>query len=187
MLNLEGLVSSLPKGVKEGVSWHGLGAPLLKADHRLSESEILFTKITDDSIQARVDELVARSQAGEVAVEAEVEASDFEPLADEIVYDDFAKLDLRIGTVTVAEAVPKSKKLIRTEVDLGFETRQILAGVAQHMSPEDLLGKTVVVVANLAPRKLFGFESQGMLLMAENREGTLVPVRGDSEAGSTVR
>ena len=111
----------------------------------------------------------------------------YEALLDTIVYDDFAKLDLRIGVVTAAEAVPKSKKLLRTEVDLGFETRQILAGVAQHFGPENLIGKRVVVVANLAPRKLFGLESQGMLLMAENREGALVPVIGESEAGSVVR
>ncbi len=86
----------------------------------------------------------------------------------------------------VAERVKKSKKLIRCEVDLGFETRQILAGVAEHMTPEELLGKNVIVVTNLAPRKMVGLESQGMLLMAEDRSGKLVPVSAESEPGSTV-
>ena len=103
-----------------------------------------------------------------------------------ITYDDFAKLDFRVGRVTHAEKVKKSKKLIRCEVDLGFETRQILAGVAQQMSPADLIGKDVIVVANLAPRKMAGLESQGMLLMAENRAGELVMLMAASEPGSTV-
>ncbi len=104
-------------------------------------------------------------------------------MKDTIVYDDFAKLDLRVGQVKVAERVKKSKKLIRCEVDLGFETRQILAGVAEHMTPEDLVGKKVIVVTNLAPRKMVGLESQGMLLMAEDRSGQLVPVSRRQRAG----
>ena len=96
------------------------------------------------------------------------------------------KMDLRVGTVLEAEAVPKSKKLIRTVVDLGFEKRQILAGVAQHFEPTDLVGKNVVVVANLAPRKMMGLESQGMILMAEDREGKLSMVSSGSEPGSSV-
>lgn len=101
-------------------------------------------------------------------------------------FDDFMKMDLRVGRVVEAEAVPKSKKLIRTVVDLGFEKRQILAGVAQHYTPEELMGKQVVVVANLAPRKMMGLESQGMILMAEDREGALSMVSSESEPGSSV-
>jgi len=111
----------------------------------------------------------------------------YAPAKDEISYDDFARLDLRTGVVTVAEAVPKADKLLRLEVDLGYETRQILAGVAEQYAPDELVGRRVVVVANLAPRKLRGLESQGMLLMAEDRDGRLAPVGADAEAGSVVR
>jgi methionyl-tRNA synthetase len=111
----------------------------------------------------------------------------WEPLKAEITYDDFAKLDLRVGTVRVAERLPKSDKLLRLEVDLGFEQRQILAGVAQQLAPDDLIGRKVVVVANLAPRTLRGFESQGMLLMAEDRDGRLRPMTTDGEEGATIR
>ncbi|MCA9712921.1 MAG: methionine--tRNA ligase, partial [Myxococcales bacterium] len=93
---------------------------------------------------------------------------------------------LRVGVVVEVEPVPKSKKLLRCQVDLGLETRQILAGVAQHLSPEQLRGQRVVVVANLAPRTMMGLQSHGMLLMAEDREGRLVPVAAPSEPGSTV-
>src|SRR5690606_35963008 len=98
-----------------------------------------------------------------------------------------AKLDLRVGTVRAAEPVPKSDKLLRLEVDLGYERRQVLAGVAKHMAPEALVGRKVVMVANLKPRKLFGLESQGMLLMAEDRDGRLTPVATDGEDGAVVR
>ena len=94
-------------------------------------------------------------------------------------------MDLRVARVLEAERVPKAK-LIRTIVDLGFEKRQILAGVAEHLSPESLVGKQVRVVANLAPRKMMGLESQGMILMAEDREGQLNLVSSDSEPGSSV-
>ena len=102
------------------------------------------------------------------------------------MYDDFAKLDLRMGTIKVAEKVPKADKLLRLEIDLGFEQRQILSGVAEQMKPEELVGKRVVVVANLKPRKLRGFESQGMVLMAEDRDGRLALIESDGEDGAPV-
>src|SRR5262249_42474157 len=103
-----------------------------------------------------------------------------------IEFADFEKLDLRVGLVLSAEPVPKSKKLLRCQVDLGYETRQVLAGVAEHLKPEQVTGTKVVVGANLAPRKMLGLESQGMLLMAKNRDGKLVPVTTDGELGATV-
>jgi len=103
-----------------------------------------------------------------------------------IVYDDFAKMDLRVGCIISAEPVPKSKRLLKLQVDIGYETRQILSGVAEHFSPENMLGRSVVVVANLAPRKMMGLESQGMLLMAEDREGKLNLATSESEPGSIV-
>ena len=107
----------------------------------------------------------------------------------EIVYDDFGKLDLRIGTITTAEKVEKADKLLKLQVDLGFETRTIVSGIAQHFSPESLLNKQVIVVANLAPRKMRGIESQGMILTAEQPDGKLILVNPDTitENGSTVR
>ena len=91
----------------------------------------------------------------------------------EIVYDDFAKLDLRVGTIVAAEKVPKADKLLKLQVDLGFETRTIVSGIAEHFKPEDITGKQVVVVANLAPRKMRGIESNGMILMAGDKAGKL--------------
>lgn len=108
-----------------------------------------------------------------------------------INYDDFAKVKLRVGEIRVAEVVPKSKKLLRLEVDLGpsIGTRQILAGIQQHYQPEVLLGRKIVVVANLEPAKLAGLESQGMLLAASNADNSKLSLidPGDIEAGSEVR
>jgi methionyl-tRNA synthetase len=104
----------------------------------------------------------------------EVPAQPKEPVAkDPIVYDDFAKLDLRVGTIVSAGKVEKADKLLKLEVDLGTEQRTIVSGIAQHFNPADIVGKQVVVVANLAPRKMRGIESNGMILMAEDKEGKL--------------
>lgn len=91
----------------------------------------------------------------------------------EIVYDDFAKLDLRVGTVTTCEKVEKADKLLKLTIDLGSETRTIVSGIALHYKPEEMIGKQVVVVVNLAPRKMKGIESQGMVLTAEDKDGKL--------------
>ena len=109
-------------------------------------------------------------------------------LQPEIQYDDFAKLDLRIGTVTAAEKVPKADKLLKLNVDLGFEQRTIVSGIAESFSPEEVVGKKVTVLVNLAPRNLRGTESQGMILMTNNAEGKLVFVNPDSDVsnGETI-
>jgi len=184
MLNLENVRPSTPEGTPGTIGWEAAGLALLTEGHALGEAEILFEKIEDDAIQAQLDKLEARA----AAAEAGQEGPPYEPLSDEIQYPDFAKLDFRVGRVTVAEPIEKADKLLRVEVDLGFETRQVLAGVAKHLKPEELLGKHVIVVANLAPRTMMGLESQGMLLMAEDREGNLTPVlAGDGEPGAVVR
>jgi methionyl-tRNA synthetase len=110
-------------------------------------------------------------------------------LKSEIVYDDFGKLDLRTGTIISAEKVEKADKLLKLKVDLGFETRTIVSGIAQHFTPDSLLNKQVIVVANLAPRKMRGIESQGMILTAEQPDGKLILVNPDDLTvnGSTVR
>lgn len=91
----------------------------------------------------------------------------------EIVFDDFAKIDLKVGTIVSAEKVEKADKLLKLQVDLGFETRTIVSGIALHFKPEDIVGKQATVVVNLAPRKMRGIESQGMILMAEDANGKL--------------
>ncbi len=182
MLKLDGVRSSIPGGEAGSIGWDDAAKPLLPDCHTLGEAGILFTKIEDDVIEAQKAKLGAASDG-----EAEEEAAPFEPVKDTIQYDDFAKLDFRMGTIVEAEEMPKSKKLVKTVVDLGFEKRQILAGIKEHFAPEDLIGKRVAVVANLAPRKMMGTESQGMILMAEDREGALFLMGSEGENGSVIR
>ncbi len=181
ILRLDGVRESAPGGQGE-LGWSDAGRPLLTAGAALGTPEILVSKVADEAIDAQRQLLETR--AAEAA--ASVEEAPYAPVRETISFDDFVKLDMRVGVVKLAERVKKSKKLIRCEVDLGFETRQVLAGVAEHMSAEDLLGKTVIVVVNLAPRKMVGLESQGMLLMAEDRAGALAMLTTDHEPGSTV-
>ncbi len=198
MLRMQGVRPSVPAesgsdfdsdfGMDRGegdIGWDDAGKPLLPAGHRLGDPEILFRKVEDEQIEEQLEKL--RRRSAEAESDRESVEKPYEKAKDTIEFDDFARLDFRVGIIEVAERVEKSDKLIRTEVDLGFEKRQILAGVAEHMAPEDLIGQKVIVAANLAPRKLFGLESQGMLLMAENREGALALVSTDSEAGAVVR
>ncbi|MEM1125316.1 MAG: methionine--tRNA ligase [Bacteroidota bacterium] len=180
MLRLTDVRSSLP-GASGGRGWSDAGMSLLEAGHTLGTPSILFEKIDDEVIAEQMAKL-----GGAEEVE-EVPEAPYEALRPEIVFDDFLKPDLRVGRVLVAEPVKKSKKLLRLEIDLGVERRQILSGVAQHMAPEDLVGTSVVVVANLAPRKMMGLESQGMVLFAEDRDGALRPVTTTGEPGAVVR
>ena len=153
---------------------------MLPTGHTLGTIGILFQKVEDETIAGQRAKLAAK-------VPAEPPPNTpFHPMGDAITYDDFAKLDLRVGLVKSCERVKKSKKLLRCEVDIGIETRQILAGVALHIQPEDLVGRRVIVVANLAPRMMMGLESHGMLLMATDRRETISPVLASAEAGSVV-
>lgn len=180
-LRLEGLRSSEAGGATGPLGWDAAARPLLAAGHQLGEAEILFSKLEDAVIEEQTSVLQARANP------VSSQGKPWAPAGDAIEFDDFAKLDLRVGVVTEADKVPKSKKLIRCQVDLGFEQRQILAGVAEHLSPEELVGRRVLVVANLKPRKMLGLDSQGMLLMAEDRDGKLVPATAESEPGATVK
>ena len=116
------------------------------------------------------------------------ESKDVATLKSTIQYDDFAKLDLRIGTIISAEKVEKADKLLKLQIDLGFETRTVISGIALHFKPEEIVGKQVTVVANLAPRKMRGIESNGMILMAEDQGGKLKFIAPDVETtnGSSV-
>jgi methionyl-tRNA synthetase len=111
----------------------------------------------------------------------------YAPAGAEIGIDQFTPLDLRVGKILAADPHPNADKLLRFDVDLGYETRQVLSGVREHVTPEEMLGKHVVVVANLAPRTIRGLESRGMILYAENRDGRLMPVETDGEPGAIVK
>lgn len=146
---------------------------LLPATHQIGKGELLFSKIEDATIQLQLDKLEASKKANEAANKV------VEPQKEEITFDDFTKLDLRVGTILEAEKMPKAKKLLVLKVDTGIDVRTIVSGIAEHFKPEDVIGKKVTVLANLAPRKLRGVESQGMILMTENAEGALVFVNPD--------
>ena len=166
------------KVVEKMLDWENAGkTKLLSVGYSLRAPELLFRKVEDAVIEAQVTKLKANSLFTPSAAQPDEESAAGQaspaPLKDEIVYDDFAKLDLRVGVVRSAAKVPKADKLLQLEVDLGFETRTILSGIAMHFSPEEVVGRQVVVVANLAPRKMRGVESKGMILMAEDADGSL--------------
>ncbi len=148
--------------------WTDAGKPDLVAPGTvLAESPLLFEKIEDSVIAAQIEKLhKAREQNM-------LESKSVPEVKPDIQYDDFAKMDIRIATILEAEAVPKSKKLLKLKVDIGLETRTVLSGISEHFKPEEIVGKKVLYLANLAPRKMMGMESQGMILMAEDRNGSL--------------
>ena len=187
MLNLTGVRSSTPDDdPADALGWDDAAEPLLEAGHTLGEPEILFEKIEDETIAAQVEKL--RDRAAESDSDSTTDTDmDYDALKDDISFDDFMEMDLRVGTVTTAEPVPDADTLLRLEVDLGFEERQILAGVAEHMTPDEITDTQVVVVANMPPKEMFGLDSEGMVLMAEEPDGSLVPVTTDAENGSIVR
>jgi methionyl-tRNA synthetase len=134
--------------------------------HQLNPAELLYRNVEDEEIAKEIERLKKPTKV-------EVSASAVKPLKSEIVYDDFAKLDIRVGTVLTAEKMEKSDKLLKLTVDTGVDKRTILSGIAKHFSPEQMIGKQVTLIANLAPRKMMGIESQGMILMAEDADGKL--------------
>ena len=165
-----------------GRTWDQAGGDLLPEGHALGPAALLFEKIEDEVIERQLKKLQQKASA---VVAAEKPAV---PLKPEVTFDDFSKLDLRVGTVTAAEKMPKSNKLLKLSIDSGLGMRTILSGIAQYYKPEDLVGRHVLFVANLAPRKMMGMESQGMVLMAEDADGKLVLVRpvNPVAAGSAV-
>ena len=152
---------------------------LLAAGHQIGEVQILFAKIEDTLVETEVAKLKATAAP----------TSKFPPMKDAIAFDDFTKMDLRMGTILSAQKVEKADKLLQLTVDTGLDHRTIVSGIAEHYAPEDIIGKTVLVLLNLEPRKIRGIESQGMILMAENEEGKLSFLSSEKEfgAGPTVR
>jgi len=166
----------------EGRSWDLIGqSGLLEAGHKLGKASLLFEKIEDEQIQAQLDKL-------QQAKEDNQEEPELTAQKEEITFDDFTRMDLRVGTILEAEKVAKTKKLIKMQVDLGFEVRTVVSGIAEYYEASVLKGRKVCVLANLAPRTIKGIESKGMILLSENPDGTLyfVEPSGDATNGSEI-
>lgn len=155
------------------LKWDMLGnGDLLPEGHQIGAAELLFAKIEDDAIQAQLDRLdaIRAEKAAEAAAEA---AKVVAPQKEECTFDDFGKMDIRTATVIEAERVPKTDKLLKLTIDTGIDTRTIVSGIAEYYSPEDMVGKQICILANLAPRKIRGIESKGMILMARQGDGKM--------------
>lgn len=163
--------------VDKNVSWENVTEKtvLLASGHQIEKAQLLFSKIEDKTINAQIEKL----QATKIANEQENKT--VEPQKETINFDDFTKLDIRIGTVLEAEKVAKTKKLLQLKVDVGIDTRTIVSGIAESFSPEDIIGQQVTVLVNLAPRKIKGVESQGMILMTDTLDGKLAFVEPEKE------
>ena len=148
---------------------------LLPAGHQIGKAELLFSKIEDEQIQKQLEKLEA-TKAANIADNKKAE-----PQKETATFEDFSKMDLRVGTIVEAEKMPKANKLLVLKVDTGLDVRTIVSGIAESFKPENILGKKVIVLVNLAPRKLRGVESEGMILMTENKEGKLVFLNPDEE------
>ncbi len=149
------------------ISWDTIGTKnLLKPGHKINKPQLLFEQISDEQIQKQLDKLEAIRKQNQTQTQ-------IPKFKEQIDYDDFSKLDIRIGTILEAEKIPKTKKLLKLKINDGIGERTIVGGIAEHYNPEEIIGKKVVFLANLKPRKIRGIKSEGMILMAENIDGTL--------------
>ncbi len=167
------------------VKWNDIESSdtLLSSGHQIAKSELLFSKIEDEAIVAQLQKLENTKKENEASAKAVV------PQKEICTFEDFSKLDIRVGTILEAEKMPKAKKLLVLKVDTGIDIRTIVSGIAEHFAPEAIIGKQVSVLVNLAPRKLRGVESEGMVLMTENAEGKLVFINPDEDSvvsGATI-
>ncbi len=167
-----------------GLEWDACGKlDLLEAGHAINKPELLFEKIEDETIQTQLDKLAQTKVDNEAASKVAV------PAKENIEFDDFVKMDIRVGTIIEAEKVAKTKKLLQLKVDTGIDQRTVVSGIAEFFKPEEIIGKQVSILVNLAPRKIRGIESQGMILMAEDVTGKLefVAPANTVKEGSEVR
>ena len=150
--------------------WADAGrSQLLASGRQIGEAKLLFDKIEDEAIEAQVKKLLDTKTANE----QEQSQAPAAPLKPEVTFEDFAKLDIRVSTITAAEKVAKAKKLLKLTLNTGLDERTVVSGIAEHYEPEQIIGQQVLLLANLAPRNLRGIESQGMILMAEDADGKL--------------
>lgn len=185
MLNINSIEDAVGNPVKN--SWKDVAVKtnLLPSGHTIGKGELLFSKIEDEQIQVQLDKLEASKKTND----AMNSAPEVSPQKDTIQFDDFTKLDMRVGTIIEAEKMAKTKKLLVLKVDTGIDVRTIVSGIAESFTPEEVIGKKVTVLVNLAPRALRGVESQGMILMTEDASGKLVFVNPDSDGapnGATI-
>ena len=161
---------------QNGLQWSDVATKqiLIATGHTINTNELLFSKIEDSQIQAQMDKLTASKLANEIADKVTT------PQKDTCTFEDFTKLDMRVGTIIEAEKMPKAKKLLVLKVDTGLDVRTIVSGIAESFTPQEIIGKRVTVLVNLAPRALRGVESQGMILMTQMPDGTLVFVNPDT-------
>jgi methionyl-tRNA synthetase len=143
-------------------------AEILKPGHSIGQGALLFQKIEDSEIQTQLDKLTASRKANEALT------SSANPVRENISYDEFSKMDIRTGTILEAEKVAKTKKLLKLKIDTGIDQRTVVSGIAEFFQPEEIIGKQVSILVNLAPRNIKGIDSQGMILMAEDADGKLV-------------
>ncbi len=178
------------KVVEKMLDWENAGRiDLLKTGYSLRAPELLFRKLEDIEVSEQIEKLKLKSKKimeSENEKLSNTETSKNQEKKQTIQFDDFAKVDLKTGTIITAEKVEKADKLLKLEVDLGTEIRTIVSGIAMHHKPEEIIGQKVVVVTNLAPRKMKGIESNGMILMAEDMDGKLVFISGNANNGSGV-
>ncbi len=182
---LKTILNISSSAVEKALSWNYISTTqtLLPSGHQIGKAELLFSKIEDEQVQQQLDKLQATKKANEKMNTTP------EPQKETIQFDDFTKLDLRVGTILEAEKMPKTKKLLVLKVDTGLDIRTIVSGIAKSFTPEEVIGKKVTVLENLAPRSLRGVESQGMILMTENIEGKMVFLNPDEdgvENGATI-
>ena len=181
---LKNMLNVTPSAV-EGLRWKDISTTdiLLPGGHTINKAELLFRKVEDQEIEAQLAKLEATKKANEQMNKVAA------PQKDTITFDDFSKLDMRVGTIIEAEKMAKAKKLLVLKVDTGIDVRTIVSGIAESFTPEEIIGKQVTVLINLAPRALRGVESEGMILMTENTEGKLVFVNPDTDGvgnGETI-
>ncbi|MFZ1456044.1 MAG: methionine--tRNA ligase subunit beta, partial [Saprospiraceae bacterium] len=157
--------------------------------HKIGEPLHLFTRIDDALIQQQIDKLNATDQSNQLPVQDNTNTAPTQPMKSEITYEDFTKLDIRTATIVQAEKIEKADKLLKLTLDLGLEKRTVVSGIAEHYKPEEVVGKKVSLLANLAPRKMKGVESQGMILMAEDSNGKLSFISPDEnwENGQIIK
>jgi methionyl-tRNA synthetase len=158
----------------EQLKWNKLGSDaILSVGHQLNEAKLLFDKIEDDVIAAQIAKLEATKAANEKSATGRSFSPEIEPQKGECTIDDFMKMDIRTATVLEAERVPKTDKLLKLTIDTGLDVRTIVSGIAEYYTPEIMIGKQICILANLAPRKIKGIESKGMILMAKEKNGKM--------------
>jgi methionyl-tRNA synthetase len=166
-------------GYDKGLNWDSISDSMLEPGTEIDPGQVLFNKVENEEIETQIKRLEERAKANHPT-------SKFTPLKENIGFEDFMKLDIRAGVILEAEKIKKSDKLLKLKVDIGIETRTIVSGIAKHVDMDTIVGQKVSVVANLAPKKLMGVESAGMILMAEDSEENLMFVDTTAEPGSTI-